>query len=252
MMRICVITDNEFLYGKFKEIIMDMAYAKYHFEFYYSWGNKEFGERYKDNRNFLPINLREEGDGFYSQYDLFLSLHCKQLFPGRLVDCYRCVNVHPGYNPYNRGWFPQVFSILNQKPAGVTIHEMDRKLDHGAIICQEYVPIHPYDTSWNAYKRIQDMEVKMLDRHLIDIIEKNYITTDMLSEGNVNTKADFEKLCLIDLGKKATYGEVIDLLRATTFAGYDNAYFMDQEGNKIYVSISLKKADDGTEAHCTI
>jgi methionyl-tRNA formyltransferase len=178
---------------------------------------------------------------FFRQYEVFLSLHCKQLFPEKLVRNHRCVNIHPGFNPYNRGWFPQVFSIINKKPVGVTIHEMDEELDHGSILYQEKIDIKLYDTSWSVYHRIQQKEVELLEKYLLDIIEKRYNKKAMLSEGNINYKSDFEKICRIDLSKQATYGEVIDLLRATTFDGYDNAYFMDDDGNKIYVNINLKK-----------
>ena len=41
--------------------------------------------------------------------------------------------------------------------------------------------------------------------------------------------------------RKGTLKEHIDLLRATTFDGYRNAYFLDKDNNKIYVSITLDK-----------
>ncbi len=81
----------------------------------------------------------------------------------------------------------------------------------------------------------------MLEVYLANLLEGNYNRSAMPMEGNVNSKADFEKLCKIYLGRAATYGEVIDFLRATTFDAYDNAYFLDQDGNRVYVSISLKR-----------
>lgn len=241
MKKVCVITDNEHLYREFLDMVMDSAYQTYQFDFYYSKKNQAFREKYDNSKEFVPINLKEMGEVFYCQYELFLSLHCKQLFPERLVGNHRCINVHPGLNPYNRGWFPQVFSILNKKPVGVTIHEMDMELDHGPIIYQEPIEIYSYDTSWSVYQRIQEKEMDLLARHLADLIEGNYETKDMPSGGNVNSQADFEKLCHIDLGQETTYGEVIDLLRAMTFDTYDNAYFMDAKGNKVYISINMKK-----------
>ncbi len=241
MKKICVITDNEHLYEEFQKIIVNPVYGAYQFDFYYSERNKGFFEKYGIGKGFAPINLKEMEDAFYCQYDLFLSLHCKQLFPEYLVNHHRCINVHPGLNPYNRGWFPQVFSILNKKPAGVTIHEMDTELDHGPIICQESIEIHSFDTSWSVYQRILKKEIELLTVRLTDLIEGNYETNDMPSEGNVNSRTDFERLCHIDMGQEATYGEVIDLLRAMTFDTYDNAYFVDSKGNKIYVSVNLKR-----------
>lgn len=243
-MNVCVITDNEFIYSNFIEIIKT---SKHQFSFYYSTINKSFKEKYKGNENFKEIRLNDENKSFYNQFDLFISLHCKQIFPDELVNNYRCINVHPGLNPYNRGWFPQVFSILNKKPIGVTIHEMDSKLDHGPIIYQETLSIESYETSLDVYNRIQNLEVQMLKEHIDDLIIGNYEAKQLLDEGNINYKSDFDKLCKIDLNKTGTFCEFIDILRATTFAGYNNAYFIDEKGNKVFVSVNLKNVGRESE-----
>jgi methionyl-tRNA formyltransferase len=63
------------------------------------------------------------------KYQLVFSLHCKQIFPSELISNVKCINVHPGYNPLNRGWYPQVFSIIYDLPIGATIHEIDEVVD---------------------------------------------------------------------------------------------------------------------------
>lgn len=95
------------------------------------------------------INVKDEEtkNKIISDYDLVFSLHCKQIFPKRLVENVCCINFHPGLNPYNRGWYPQAFSIINGLPDGSTIHLMDSEVDHGAIIAQKKVDIKVSDTS---------------------------------------------------------------------------------------------------------
>lgn len=188
-----------------------------------------------------PIKLKEQDDAFFNQYDLFISLHCKQLFPDKMVNEQICINVHPGYNPYNRGWFPQVFGIINKMPIGVTIHKMDTELDHGPILYQKQLKLNAYDTSKDVYDRILQTEMELVEEHLEDILNGSYELTPMKEEGNLNTKYDYEAMREIDLSKQATYGEVIDFLRAMTCPPYDNAYFYDEDGNRIYVKVSLKK-----------
>ena len=236
-MKICVFTDNSYIYEGFCALLP--RFEEHHFDFYYSPWNAAFSPR----ENFRPLRLREQDEAFYNAYDLFLSLHSKQLFPQELVENHLCINVHPGLNPHNRGWFPQVFSILNGLPAGVTIHKMDAELDHGPIIWQEELPVYPQDTSRDVYERILSKELELLDRHLGDLLAGNYTLTPMESEGNINYKADFDALCPIDLDEPATYGAVIDRLRALTHAPYQNAYFVDADGKKVYVGITLRKED---------
>ena len=236
-MNICIFTDNAYIYEGFCALLP--RFPEHTFDFFYSPWNSAFSPR----ENFRPLRLKEQTPDFYDRYDLFLSLHSKQLFPDALVENHLCINVHPGLNPHNRGWFPQVFSILNGLPVGVTIHKMDTELDHGPILWQEELPIYPQDTSKDVYDRILAKELELLDRHLEDILTGSYTLTPMAEEGNINYKADFDVLCPIDLSEPATYGAVIDRLRALTHAPYQNAYFVDADGKKVYVGITLRKED---------
>ena len=237
-MKICVFTDNSYIYEGFSALLP--RFTEHTFDFFYSPWNRAFSPR----ENFRPLRLKDQGRDFYESYDLFLSLHSKQLFPTELVENHLCINVHPGLNPFNRGWFPQVFSILNGLPCGVTIHKMDAELDHGPILWQEEVPLLASDTSKDIYDRILKKELELLENHLGDLLAGNYSLTPMPHEGNINYKADFDALCRIDRDEPATYGAVIDRLRALTHAPYENAYFIDDDGKKVYVGIILRKEDE--------
>lgn len=236
-MNVLVVTDNEFMYSKFNYIIENENFKEMEFKFSFSPTNKLFKKRF--DTGFTPINLQTNSMDVIELYDLIISLHCKQLFPPEIVNNVRCINIHPGYNPYNRGWFPQVFSILNHLPIGVTIHEMDEELDHGGIIVQEEIEIKSWDTSYDVYKKIQDLEVKMLEENLKDIIDNNYQVQVPTFEGNINLKRDFDKLCKIDLDRTVTFREAIDYFRAVSFKGHKNAYYYDND-RKVYVNIDLQ------------
>lgn len=244
MKKICVIIDNEYIYINFIELLKKHYWReKYIFSFYYSKGNDAFQTKCEQNNwsQIEEICLKEKKQEFFDEFDLFLSLHCKQLFPKELVNNYRCINFHPGFNPYNRGWYPQVFSIMNKYPIGVTIHEMDEEIDHGPIIIQEEIVVESDDVSSDVYIKILELELQLIDEHLENLIEGNYSTRTVEMKGNINYRKDFVKLCEIDLNKKATYREVIDYLRAMSFDGYNNAYFYDQNGEKVFVNIQLEK-----------
>lgn len=237
-MRVMILTDNEFLYYSFRELVQQERFSDTVFDFFFSEVNKAFTIKYSDS-DFKPINLKKRLDEVIDRYQLFLSLHCKQLFPAKLVNQVRCVNVHPGFNPYNRGWFPQTFSIINKLPVGVTIHEMDEQLDHGAIIVQQEIEILPWETSFDVYKKIQDAEIELLTIHLRDILDNNYEAKASAFEGNINLKKDFDTLCKINLDKSVTFREAINYFRAMSFAGYKNAYFYD-DGRKIFIEIKIE------------
>jgi methionyl-tRNA formyltransferase len=240
--KILVISDNPFLINAFCKLTLNIPGVLV--DFACTKGNVELLNDPSLAVKITPLNVKNEHEAIALQYDLIFSLHCKQLFPTELVRRVKCINVHPGYNPYNRGWFPQVFSILNNMPAGVTIHEIDEDLDHGPIIARRQIKINSWETSFDVYKKIQVLEVELLKECLPSILRGTYKTTMPEEDGNVNLKRDFNGLCKLDLEKTTTIKDAINQLRALTHGNYANAFFIDPEsGSKVYVKISLQKED---------
>ena len=237
---ILVISDNSFLIKAFAALIDRFPQVRVNYTC--TRGNAALLNDTSLPVKIEPVDVKAEEEELAKRYDLIFSLHCKQLFPGNLVKKVKCINVHPGYNPYNRGWFPQMFSILNKLPAGATIHEIDEQLDHGNIIARKEVETHSWDTSIDIYDRIQSIEVELLEKNIEAILCDTYQTVQPEVEGNVNLKKDFNELCRIDLNEETTMGMALDKLRALTHGRYVNAFFIDPETNsKVYVKIVLEK-----------
>ncbi len=241
MKRILVLSDNLFLVKKFISIYLSKGFSKELITIAFSPKVSPLSEvQTIDGLIPVALNIKTEFAQVVENYDLVFSIHCKQIFPSELVRKVKCINVHPGLNPYNRGWYPQVFSILNKMPLGATIHEMDEELDHGAIICQREVIVYAWDTSLSAYERVQQAEVNLLNEWLPKLISGDYKAYKPKNEGNLNLKKDFNSLSEIDLDKIQSVGETIDLLRALTHGDYKNAFFIDPKtGKKTYVSITF-------------
>ncbi len=240
-MNILVLTDNEYLYLNFKTIANKPLYEKFNFFFFYSPSNEVFKETYTDN-SFQSLDVTKNIKEIIAKYDVVLSLHCKQIFPKDIVNSLKCINIHPGLNPYNRGWFPHVFSMIDNSPVGVTIHEMDEKLDHGPIIAQKELQIFAWETSFDVYCRLQELELKLLQDNLLSILTGNYNVFNCDTRGTIHNKKDFNDLYSIDLNKTVTFKQAIDYFRAMTFNGHNNAYFYDDTNQKIYVEIHLNQS----------
>lgn len=239
---ILVVTDNGLQYKKFTSLIQsDSIYEDYNFTFCRSFASEKEKIYEKDIDSLDVINVKKDHDYIISKFDLVISLHCKQLFPKQLVDGVRCINVHPGYNPINRGWYPQVFAINYGNDIGATIHEIDEQLDHGGIVVREKCPIYPWDTSLEVYERILDLEMKLLKDNLLTILSGTYSVVQPEIEGKLYLREDFKALCKINLEEKGTFREFINRVRSLSHGAYKNAYFIDENGDKVYLSISLEK-----------
>lgn len=80
-------------------------------------------------------------------------------FPNRII------NVHPSLLPS----FPGAHAVpqaLAHRVAltGVTVHFVDREVDHGPIIAQEAVPVKPGDDEATLHGRIQEVEHRLLPK----------------------------------------------------------------------------------------
>jgi len=100
--KILIISDNAFLSSEFKNIIKVLPNKKnYTFDF-----AKSPNSQLKDPRKkakIYDLKKNENITEIIKNYDLVFSIHCKQFFPNELVKNVKCINIHPGYNPINRG-----------------------------------------------------------------------------------------------------------------------------------------------------
>lgn len=149
------------------------------------------------------------------------------------------INLHPSYLPYNRGVNPDIWSIVREEKAGVSIHYVTSEIDAGPILSRQEVEVKPSDTARTLRKRLDERIVEMF----IDEWENIYsgtvsvIEQDPLS-GTSNHSSDLESLCEIDLDRVCTVEDTITKLRALTFPPYYNSYF-EKDGEKYFVRVSI-------------
>lgn len=237
-----IISDNLTLCKGFLQIIEKKKISNCLFTFSISPFSKEQDFKVLNGHGVKVLDLKnyEHIEFIKSNYDLVFSLHCKQIFPDELLNHLKCINIHPGFNPINRGWYPQVFSIIKKTPIGATIHEIDGKLDHGPIIAREFVLKSRFDTSETLYNKVIAKELELLENNIQNIISNTYQVINPEVEGTLYLKKDFNELLELNLNERVVVGDLIDRLRALSHGDFKNAYFIDPEtGNRIFVSIKL-------------
>lgn len=239
--KVLVLSDNFDIAKHIFFITNNLKLSEYSFSFYCteSMSNKleNFGMQLLGELDDRKI------DWILSNYYLVISAHCKTIFPARLVNSICCINIHPGYNPINRGWFPHVFSIINNNKAGCTIHLMSEKIDHGPIIYKKEVSIESWDTSTEVYNKVIAAEKCLLTKYFYKLISKDFDIEPSNRIGNFNKRSDYDSLCYLDLNKKGSLEEHINHIRALSHDDYWNTYFIDKSGNKVFIKITMKLED---------
>lgn len=241
MPNILFVTDNEFILEQLQVLIKGFDVDQEDVDFACSPENKFV----KRDESVNVVDVKDQITHLLNKYDFIISAHCKQFFPKELVQNVVCINIHPGYNPLNRGWFPQVFALNYNFDVGATIHIMDDKLDHGPILARKKVKKYPWDTSESLYNRIIKKELQLFKDVFPKIISGSIQPEKTeKEEEHFFSKSDFNNLCRIDMQEKGRFEDFYNRLRALTHGKYKNAYFIDEQTNKkIYVSINVEIED---------
>lgn len=156
-----------------------------------------------------------------------------------------CINVHPGYLPNLRGYNPNVWSIVEDEPAGVTIHEMEAAVDAGDILGRRTVETSFDDTGKSLYKRLERAAVDLFVETWPEI-EDGTIEPIPQDESTARShrKQEFIDLCEIDPNATYEAKDLLDILRALTYPPFDNAY-VELDGTKYYIEVDISEAGDG-------
>ena len=79
---------------------------------------------------------------YEQSFDLTVSYTYRYILTQEIIEALNnnVVNIHNSYLPWNRGADPNIWSLLENTPRGVTLHYIDSQLDHGDIIAQVLVP----------------------------------------------------------------------------------------------------------------
>lgn len=105
------------------------------------------------------------------------------------------VNLHTSYLPWNRGADPNMWSILEGTPRGVTLHFMNAGLDKGSIIAQELLPrAKSDDTLASTYEELDCLAKKLFKSAFSYYRYWSDMKKEVLANGSYHSLADGKKL----------------------------------------------------------
>jgi methionyl-tRNA formyltransferase len=175
------------------------------------------------------------------QPDLFLSINFRYLLKDEIIRTpkFGCINLHFGYLPYNRGVFADCWSIIDGTPAGITYHLIDPGIDTGKIISQMKVEKTDADTGKSLYQKLTLAAYDLFVNTWPKIQSWNFKPIRQPSGGTYHRRSDIALVDKIDLNQKYMARDLINILRARTFPPYHGAYFINPDGEKIYLRLNL-------------
>jgi pseudaminic acid synthase len=112
---------------------------------------KSIGENVTVTNNKINVDFVKNFDFIISYgYRHIIRPEVIYLFPGKII------NLHISYLPWNRGADPNLWSLIEETPKGVTIHQVNAGLDTGNILVQKLVDFdYENDTLKTSYQKLQ-------------------------------------------------------------------------------------------------
>ena len=151
-----------------------------------------------------------------------LSIHYQRIIPDAMIESYEGLwNLHPGFLPWGRGFYPAFWALWEESPAGATLHEITPKLDAGPIVEQLKVAVMPNDTGGSLHERVQAAERTLFDRWWPRILAGETLpsTAQPSAEGSIHTRGEF--MALKNEGwRTLSSTELARLERCLAFPGY--------------------------------
>jgi len=197
-----------------------------------------YGDKLRDPEVLASITRLKPDIGLSVFFSYLLPPPLLEKFPGGIM------NLHPACLPYNRGEFPNVWSIVDGTPSGVTLHYVDEGIDTGDIVARKEVPVDPADTGETLYRRLELASVQLFRESWPSIRAGNHTRIPQVpTEGTYHRRRDVESIDRIDLEKEYTAKKLIDILRARTFPPYKGAYF-EVGGKKVFLGLHLEYDQD--------
>ena len=108
------------------------------------------------------------------------------------------INLHTSFLPFNKGAHPNFWSFVENTPAGVTIHEVNDKLDSGDIIIQKLIDFKIQQnkklTFEEAYNNLDKEIIKLLLINLEKILNNKYMKYEQYGKGSFHSKSQLPKI----------------------------------------------------------
>ena len=125
------------------------------------------------------------------------------------------MNLHTGYLPFNQGSHPNVWSIVEGTPAGVTLHLMAPEVDSGELIARREVPVPPAETGSSLYTKLEKMSVELIGTVFPSLLTGEIRPSPMPEGGTFHFASEFDGLCALSLDETLNVGDFLRRLRAS-------------------------------------
>jgi len=172
-----------------------------------------------------------------TQWDAFIVFAYGKILPQALLDIPRkgTLNIHPSMLPLLRGPSPVRTAIAKdeQDSVGISIIELDKKMDHGPIVAQASIEL----TEWPMRGTVLDEMLAKEGGKLLAEVFEPWINGDIVPEAQEHSAATFCHFLEKKDGEiKDTDDDYEKYLKYCAYDGWPGTFFFDKNNKRIKIT----------------
>jgi len=178
------------------------------------------------------------------QIDLMFLLWWPYILKKETIDLVKegVINTHPSLLPYNRGKHPYYWSIVEDTPAGATLHYITPGIDEGGILVQQGIPKDITMTGGELWQKSADLTCELFAEHYEELANGEIKPrSQILSLGTSHLGKDLEVHSKIDLERHYRADDLLNIIRGRTFDNDNPGAFFERDGKKYSVKIKIEE-----------
>jgi methionyl-tRNA formyltransferase len=148
--------------------------------------------RIKNYQKIPPLEI-------FKQSDFILSFGFRKIISENIIKKIKkpIFNIHLSYLPFNRGAHPNFWSFIENTPAGVSIHKIDKGIDTGNVILRKKIyfniSLNKFSTFKKTYNFLFLEAEKLFKKNFNKIYNEKYKKILSNNKGTFHYKKDLPK-----------------------------------------------------------
>ncbi|MDZ7342816.1 MAG: methionyl-tRNA formyltransferase [candidate division KSB1 bacterium] len=181
----------------------------------------------KSTKNLQFINEIQKLD----RPDLIITVEYDKILDPLILSIPRLggINMHFSPLPRHRGYFPVMWSLMQDQRAGISLHWINEQVHGGDLIAQQTIPIGANDTSYSLYLKLSKIGMELFKNHFPKIMRGTASRQPQSEAEATYHAAGYPEQRMINWNQPSA---MIDrFIRALTFPGFEAArtFYNDME-----------------------
>ena len=148
----------------------------------------------KDKNQIININTDINFENIDGNFDFLISYGYKYKIKKEILQKIKIIslNLHISYLPWNKGADPNFWSFAENTPRGVSIHEINEKIDDGPIIYRRKISYKKSDTLFSSYYTLLESIESLFFEKWKYLKKNNYKKKMIYEKGSFHSSKDID------------------------------------------------------------